>query len=205
VALALALGIALPRACGGAPPTSPAIASVTPTSGSTAGGALAVVRGTRLDSGAEVRFGGARARVVSSIATALEIATPAHEAGPVDVVVVNPDGRTATLPSGYTFVAPPAVSPAVSRLAPAAGPAWGGTEVVLEGSGFADGVAVSFGGAQGRVVASSPTQVRVTTPEHAAGRVDVVVTNPDGQRWSVAGGYGYWVAPPEGRGGARRR
>jgi hypothetical protein len=33
------------------------------------------------------------------------------------------------------------------------------------------------------------------TPPHAAGTVDIVVTNPDGESYRVAGGYTY--APPE--------
>jgi serine/threonine-protein kinase len=198
--LAVAIGLALRAGCGGAPAALPAIASATPSSGSTAGGATVVIRGSGFQPGATVRFGGKPATVASSIETALEVTTPAHDAGRVDVVVANPGGRTATLAGGYAFAAPPPLPPAVTRLVPSSGPAWGGTDVVLEGSGFAPGVAVSFGGAPATVVASSPTAVRVKTPEHAIGNVDVVVSNPDRQSWSVAGAYGYWVVPP----GARR-
>jgi len=179
----------------GAPP--PALTGATPSSGPISGGTSVVLQGSGIAAGAGVRFGGSPAAVVASRDTSVTVTTPAHAAGRVDVVVSNPDGRTATLAGGFGYVAPrPPVPPAVTRLAPTSGPAAGGTEVVLAGSGFAEGASVTFGGAPATVRASTPTSLTVTTPAQIAGRADVVVSNPDGQKWMVAGGYEFTAPPP---------
>ncbi|MFC1568523.1 DUF2341 domain-containing protein, partial [Candidatus Margulisiibacteriota bacterium] len=54
--------------------------------------------------GVLVKFGGAAADNVDVSSTeSLTCVTPAHAAGSVDVEVINPDGQTATLESGYTY------------------------------------------------------------------------------------------------------
>jgi glucose/arabinose dehydrogenase len=84
------------------------------------------------------------------------------------------------------------MAPTVTTLEPGSGAARGGDVVVLTGSGFATGAVVTFGGVPGTDVAvldSIATRLRVVTPAHAAGAVDVVVTNPDGRSVTVAAGY----------------
>jgi glucose/arabinose dehydrogenase len=86
----------------------------------------------------------------------------------------------------------PAPPPSVSSVEPASGATRGGDVVVVTGSGFASGATVTFGGAAAPVVEildSIGTRLRVVTPPHAAGTVDVVVTNPDGPAARLAGGY----------------
>jgi hypothetical protein len=64
--------------------------------------------------GASVTFGGVPATsvaVLDSNGIRIRAVTPSHGAGTVDVVVTNPDGRSATLPGGFAFVAPVRVSP----------------------------------------------------------------------------------------------
>jgi PKD repeat protein len=69
-------------------------------------------------SGATVKFGNAAAVSVNLNSDHLLTAvTPAHSAGNVDVTVINPDGASATLAAGYTFMPPnqpPQVSPTAS-------------------------------------------------------------------------------------------
>jgi len=52
------------------------------------------------------------------------------------------------------------------------------------------------------VLDSIATRLRVVAPAHAAGTVDVVVTNPDGRSVAVAAGYTFVpltrVTPPPG-------
>ncbi|HVE65488.1 MAG TPA: PQQ-dependent sugar dehydrogenase [Thermoanaerobaculia bacterium] len=95
------------------------------------------------------------------------------------------------------------MAPAVTAVEPGAGSARGGDVVVLTGSGFATGAVVTFGGVAATDVAvldSIGTRLRVVTPAHATGPVDVVVTNPDGRSVTVANAYTFTplslVAPP---------
>ena len=97
------------------------------------------------------------------------------------------------------------VAPTVTALEPGSGSARGGDVVILTGSGFATGAVVTFGGVPGTDVAaldSIATRLRVVTPAHAAGTVDIVVTNPDGRSATVPAGYTYVplvrVTPPSG-------
>jgi hypothetical protein len=69
---------------------------------------LAAVTGSGFLSDTTVSFGGVAApavAVLDSNGTRLRVVTPPHAVGAVDVVVTNPDGRSATLPGGYTFAA----------------------------------------------------------------------------------------------------
>ncbi|MEO8348851.1 MAG: PQQ-dependent sugar dehydrogenase [Acidobacteriota bacterium] len=84
------------------------------------------------------------------------------------------------------------MTPTVTALEPGSGSARGGDVVVLTGSGFATGAVVTFGGVAATDVAvldSIATRLRVVAPAHAAGTVDVVVTNPDGRSVTVAEGF----------------
>jgi hypothetical protein len=87
--------------------------------------------------------------------------------------------------------------PTVTLVAPVSGPVAVGTPVTITGTGFVSGAAVTFDGlpATGITVVSA-THITATTPAHAAGPVDVVVTNPDGQSsLPLVGGFTY-VGPP---------
>jgi hypothetical protein len=87
-------------------------------------------------------------------------------------------------------------APTVSAINPTSGPAAGGTAIVVGGSNFVAGATLALGGvpATGVTVASGTT-INATTGAHAAGQVDVVVTNPDTQFATLAKGFTY-VAPP---------
>lgn len=88
---------------------APTLDSVTPNSGSTAGGTAVVLAGANFASGAAVTFGGAAAANVQVVsASTINAQTPAHAAGAVDVTVTNPGASPVALTAGYTYVAPPA-------------------------------------------------------------------------------------------------
>lgn len=92
---------------------------------------------------------------------------------------------------GLTGASP---APHVSSVSPTSGPSGGGTRVTLTGTNFAltGKVTVTFGGAAAtNIVAVSSTQITATTPPHKQGSVSVVVTNPDGQSSTLAGGFTY--------------
>ncbi len=84
------------------------------------------------------------------------------------------------------------VAPTIVSIEATSGPVRGGDVVVLTGSGFFTGVVVTFGGVPGTDVAvldSTSTRLRVVTPAHAAGTVDVVVTNADGRSATMPAAY----------------
>ncbi|MFE2225027.1 IPT/TIG domain-containing protein [Streptomyces kronopolitis] len=85
-------------------PPPPVAASITPATGSTAGGTAFVISGTSL-TGASVTFNGVPATGVSvnAAGTSLVGFTPAGAVGNVPVSVTTPGGST-LVPGGYTYV-----------------------------------------------------------------------------------------------------
>lgn len=177
------------------PPPPPTVTQVAPAMGSALGGTNVTITGTNFQANALVTFGGAVAmNVVVGSATSITATTPAHAAGQVGVTVTNPDGQTATRANGFTYVAPPA--PTISSISPTSGSTSGSTAVTINGTNFASGIAVTFGGVPATQVAVvSPVKVTCMTPAHTAGMVDLKVTNVDQQAATLLNGYTY-VAPP---------
>ena len=169
---------------------APTVTSVSPSSGSSGGATGVTITGTNFLSGATVSFGGNAATNVTVVSsTSITARTPTHATGAVNVVVTNSDGQSGTLSNGYTYVN---TAPTVASITPASGPIAGGTAVTITGTNFVSGATVSFGGtaATGVTVVSS-TSITATAPAHAAGAVDLVVTNPNGQNGTLSNGYTY--------------
>ncbi len=124
------------------------------------------------------------------------MSTGAHAAGLVNVVVTNPDSQSGTLTNGYTYTAPPP-APTVTGISPTSGTTAGGTPVTITGTNFQTGATVSLGGtAATGVTVTPPNTINATTGAHAAGLVNVVVTNPDSQSGTLTNGYTYTAPPP---------
>jgi len=85
------------------PPAVFAIASVTPSAGPTIGGDYVRISGNRLQSGATVTLDGIAAQVTWFPGAFIEVRTPAHALGAVDIVVTNPDGERAALQGAYLY------------------------------------------------------------------------------------------------------
>ena len=106
---------------------------------------------------------------------------------------------TATVVAATATTAPQSVTklaaPTVATITPDNGTTAGDTTLTLTGADFQSGATVLFGTtASPKVTFTSATSLTVKTPTHAAGVVDVVVTNPDAQRVTVKNGYTF-VAP----------
>lgn len=81
----------------------PMVSSVSPNSGSTAGGTAVTITGANFASGATVTFGGTVATsVVVTSSTSITATTPAHRAGAA-TVTVTVSGQTGSLTNGYTY------------------------------------------------------------------------------------------------------
>lgn len=88
-------------------------------------------------------------------------------------------------------------APTVSGIAPATGSTAGGTAVTITGTGFLTGATVKFAGVSAtNVSVVSATSITATTPAHAAGKVDVVVTNTDAQSATLTQGFTYALPAP---------
>lgn len=93
----------------GAPTAPPEISMVSPNSGPTSGGMAVNITGGDFVPGTSVQFAKAQATdVIINSPTSLSATTPAGPAGNVDVTVTNPDGQSAVLTAGFSYV--PAVA-----------------------------------------------------------------------------------------------
>ena len=86
--------------------------------------------------------------------------------------------------------------PAASTVAPSGGSTAGNTSVTITGTNFVTGSTVTFAGtAATNVIVVNGTTITAKTPAHAAGAVNVVVTNPIGQSTTLTNGYLYGATP----------
>ncbi|MCI9866919.1 putative Ig domain-containing protein [Rhizobium skierniewicense] len=99
-----------------AAPQPPAIASISPNSGSSSGGTAVTITGADLSNVTSVKFGTTAASSFTVIsATSITATTPAHTVGAVDVVVS--DGtNTSTLSNAFTYEPALSFSPAAGTL-----------------------------------------------------------------------------------------
>lgn len=103
----------------------------------------------------------------------------------------NADGTSAPATVNITVSAP---MPTLSNISPASGPTAGGTSVTLTGTNFSGASDVIFGGVPATsVTVNNATSITATTPAHATGSVDVVVSTPGGTA-TLTGGFSY-LAP----------
>ena len=162
--------------------SGPSVSGISPSTGSTAGGTDITISGSGFQSGATVTIGGASATNVGVVSsTSITAKTPLGPASeqaaiPMDVVVTNPDGTKATLTRGFSYFVP-ALS--ILSVTPSSGPISGGTVVTITGTGFTTAVnsSVTFGGvAATNVTILDAVTMKATTPAHAVGTVDIVVT-----------------------------
>ncbi len=172
-------------------PGAPTFASVTPTSGSTAGGTFVTITGTNFIGATSATFGGSVATNLSFVSdTTITATTPAHAAGAVDVVIATPNG-SATGTNAYTYVAPPTFV----SIIPTYGPVVGGTFVTITGTNLIGVTGVTFDGISATGVSIlGDTTITATTPAHAAGAVNVVITTPNGTATGT-NAYTYAGAP----------
>jgi len=79
-----------------------------------------------------------------------------------------------------------AAAPTVTGVSPATGGSTGGTSVTVTGTNFTAGSTVKVGGSDAAVVFVSATELTVTTPPHAPGVADIIVTTADGSSTNTA-------------------
>jgi hypothetical protein len=137
----------------------PSLSSLTPTSGSTAGGTTLTLQGTNFGaSGAAVSVGGSACPVLTQSHTSLTCALPAG-VGVNQLVRLAVGGQTSgTLSFSYD-------PPFITGLSPSSASTAGGTALTVSGTSFgASGAAVTVGGASCPVTMQSHTSITCTLP-----------------------------------------
>ena len=176
--------------------SAPTFTSISPTSGTTAGGTAVTIIGTGFTGATAVTFGSTVATSLTVVSdTEITTITPAGTAGSASIVITTPAG-TATGTYTYTAVtATNAPAPAFTSISPASGTFAGGTAVTITGTGFTGATAVTIGGnAATSLTVVSDTSITVTTPAHAsAGTADVIIVTPGG---SVTGSGAFTYTAP---------
>ena len=150
------------------------------------------VYGERFHAEATVTFGGTRASVVRAAATELTLLAPVRRRH-LDIVVTNPDGQSGRLFGILVYEDAPAEAPVVMTISPTIGVTTGGAWVEIRGAGLHFGTSMTLDSVVMRTF-PTPGWLEFTTPPHAAGSVDMVVTNPYGQA-RLPRAFTY--APPE--------
>ena len=187
----------------------PTITGLDPASGSTAGGTGVSIFGTDLDTVTSVTFGGVAANILGQLPHAMFVQTPAHAAGPVDVVVTNPDGNDTEV-NGFTYFTPDGPAPTVddvrltSNNNPARGSTLGGAEITItgtnfrkpgDGSGAAAAATVRIGSLDAtNVVVVDSTTITAVAPQSQGGFLGptiVIVTNSDSTSGMLGNGFTY--------------
>jgi hypothetical protein len=160
---------------------APTVTGVSPSSGSTGGGAVVIVTGTGFSTATAVSFGNypATSYTINSD-TQITATAPAQAAATVDVTVSDPAGTSATgTADQFTYNA--ATGPAVTAINPTTGPTGGGTNVAITGSGFTGASRVLFGSvAATSFRVNSDGSIFAVAPAEAAGTVDITVVTPSG-------------------------
>jgi len=87
--------------------------------------------------------------------------------------------------AGVTVVTLAKVPLGIGTLIPALGPASGGTQITIRGSGFQNGSTVTIGGKTASVTFKDMNTLTVVPPSLAAGAQRVSITNPDGETISL--------------------
>ena len=89
----------------------------------------------------------------------------------------------------------PAPPPVIKDINPPKGPPEGGTRLTITGAGFGPGAKVVIGGLPAtNIEFVNDTTIKVDTPPHGSGPVDVDLVNADGKKTTTVAGYKYVAA-----------
>jgi hypothetical protein len=161
----------------------PALSTVSPSQGSTAGGTTVTLTGAGLTGATAVNFGATPAASFTVDSdTQITAVTPAGT-GIVSITVTGPGGTSN--PVTFTYV----VVPTITSISPTSGVTAGGNNVTITGTAFTGPLTVQFGATATTFTIDSPTQITAVAPARSAGTVQVTVTGSGGTSNGVSYTY----------------
>jgi hypothetical protein len=158
--------------------TPPTVTSVSPSSGTSAGGTPLTITGTNFSVVTGVTIRGVAATGVSVVSsTSITCTAPAGSVGAASVLVTTPSGANAA--NSLFSYSPPA--PTVSSVFPTTGSTLGGATVTITGTNLTGAGGVTIGGVPAtNVIVNSDTSVTCISPAGSVGTASVVVTTAGG-------------------------
>jgi hypothetical protein len=175
------------------PINSPTITSISPISGSTAGGQSMTIIGTNLLN-ATVTIGGNPVQnltIVSSIQITCTV--PPGTAGATSVIVAVVGATSASKP--YTYTQDPTINnPTITSISPISGSTTGGQSMTIIGTNLLNSTVTIGGNPVQNLTIVSSTQITCTVPPGTAGATSVIVAVVGAT--SASKPYTYITPPP---------
>ena len=165
------------------------VTTISPQEGRITGGEAMALFGTNFPPDAIVTIGGNPLIELKVTDTLITGVIPPGTEGEWDIFITAPS-IDFTVFAGK-FIYNPLSNVVVTRITPDNGKQAGGDTGSITGSSFLLGATVTIGSAKATNVVVTPTLITFTVPSGAEGTKDVVVTNPDGQKGALRGGYTY--------------
>lgn len=164
------------------------ITSISPTKGPTSGGTQIRIFGNFLRRPATARVGTTPCQDTRVMQSHILCIAPEsnRQLGTYDVTVLQYP-HSARLRNAFTYEYP---RPTIASVTPNAGPKVGGTPITITGTDFLDGATANIC-ASTLAVTNFTTITCTTRSNRTLGSVDVVITNPDGQKAILASGFNY--------------
>ena len=179
---------------------APTVSDISPASGPAGGGTVVTLTGTGFTDATAVKFGNTAGTILTVADANIIVTSPLHSAGTVHVTVTTPGGTsTPSNADNFTYTA----APTVSGINPPSGEAETTIQsVTITGTNFVVGTTPSVWLVKSGETTMKATSVSVVSSTQISctiqlspysptvpGQWDVVVTNPDGQSGTLAGGF----------------
>jgi hypothetical protein len=168
---------------------TPAPSGTYPATFDTEGGEEIIIVGSMFSPGCTATIGAEDITILSQTPGTILGITPAHAAAAnLDVVVTSAEDNAGTLTPGPAYAKK---TPTVTSITPNSGPAAGGSRHIVTGTKFCPGVTATIGGHACTVELLDEQHFALTTPAHAAGALNLVVTNVNAEAATKAGFFTY--------------
>lgn len=172
----------------------PIVTNISPANGPLAGKNTVVIHGQYFMPGITVKFGdNIAAMYFYRDHTYMQVTVPAGvQPGPVDVTLMNPDGTSTVVSSGYTYDTPASTLPEVISIAPNTSALTGGTTSYVNGKNFISELVVKIGDNEAITTFLSDTRLQIKIPANsAAGVYNVTVIDSQGNEYTLVDAFTY--------------